>query len=63
MITIVGGLLFLFCQPQCEPCLPDVYCPPCRSEEQYWIAGIAVILDAFLLAMLIINLRRIYTQR
>jgi hypothetical protein len=58
MITIVGVLLILYYQPQCEPCPPGVYCPPCRSKEQYWIGGATIVADVILLIRIILNRKK-----
>ena len=44
LLDLILLLLFKYHQPECEPCLDDINCPPCLSEEQYFIIyfGIAV---------------------
>lgn len=38
LILIIAELTllayYIYQQPQCEPCLPNTDCPPCRSDEQ-----------------------------
>jgi hypothetical protein len=39
---------YFYSQPQCEPCLPGIPCPPCISEAQivtFW-AGVAIAIIA-----------------
>jgi hypothetical protein len=40
VLLVVGYTLWQAYQPQCEPCLVDEACPPCRSPAQYCIASL-----------------------
>ena len=65
---IVLGLLFVeailtayffYTQPLCEPCLPNVQCPPCISKGQiltFWIGVVIAIITVTYL--LFVNLRK-----
>ncbi len=55
-INLALGLLYLYYQPLCEPCLENTYCPLCISKEKYMVIITAVILNIlFLLAILFRN--------
>ena len=43
-----------FIQPECEPCLPNVYCEPCISDEQIILKyiGISIAVVFILLKMI-----------
>jgi hypothetical protein len=46
---------FFYAQPLCEPCLPNVPCPPCISEQQvitFWIGIIIAIISVIYLAFI-----------
>ena len=49
IVTLLGYLLFEYYQPLCEPCLPNTYCPPCRSKEQYMVQYTTGVIDALIL--------------
>jgi hypothetical protein len=53
ILLFVAEILVVFrykdIQPECEPCLPNVYCPPCVSDEQ-------ILLKYFGISLLIIFL-------
>ncbi len=49
VVTLLGFLLFKYFQPLCEPCLPNTYCPPCRSKEQYVVQYIVGTIDVVIL--------------
>lgn len=56
VINLALGLLYLYYQPLCEPCLENTYCPLCVSKEQYMVIIAAVILNTlFLLAVFFRN--------
>lgn len=46
-------------QPQCEPCLPNEYCPPCVTQEQIIIkfVGLSVAI-LFLIWQMIVAFRK-----
>lgn len=46
---LILGLYCFIARPECEPCPPDVYCPPCISHEQVIAIWIGVILAALAL--------------
>lgn len=50
----LGYVLFWCWQPQCEPCLADMDCPPCISQEQYFIAGSTTLLIVIALLQIIV---------
>lgn len=35
-INLILCALFIYYNPQCEPCINDINCPPCLSKEQYY---------------------------
>ena len=48
--NIVLLLLFLYYQPQCEPCLEEP-CSPCLSIQQYLIIGLSLFLNVCLFVL------------
>ena len=44
-VNILSYLLFEEFQPICEPCLDNTACPPCISQEQYFIIYFGVVLN------------------
>lgn len=42
-------LLFLYFQPQCEPCIEKNDCPPCLSRQQYFIIYFGIAVNLFFL--------------
>jgi hypothetical protein len=56
LLFIVETLIiyrYNFIQPQCEPCLPNTFCPPCISDEQIiWkYVGFSIVLIFLVLRM------------
>ena len=49
----LGYALFSYNQPQCEPCLPNTYCPPCIGKEQYAIMYLFGIINLIVLVRII----------
>ena len=61
VIILLGYLLFKYYQPLCEPCLPNTYCPPCLSNEQYvllYVIGAISLLFLLRIFYLIIRKKR-----
>ncbi len=62
IFIIIEFLILLYFQAhiiQCEPCLPDTYCPPCISWEQivsFWTGIIIAI--GFILFQIIRFIRK-----
>jgi hypothetical protein len=51
---------YLYAQPQCEPCLPGMPCPPCISETQtiaFWTSVLIAMITFGYLAF--INFRQL----
>ncbi len=56
VINLALGLLYLYYQPLCEPCLENTHCPLCISKEQYMLIIAAVTSNTlFLLAIIFRN--------
>ena len=45
LLDLILLLLFKYHQPKCEPCLDDINCPPCLSEEQYFIIYFGIVVN------------------
>lgn len=41
---IILYIIFILIQPQCEPCIDKLDCPPCISSSQIGLISIGVIL-------------------
>lgn len=48
LIDLFLFLLFRYYQPLCEPCLYNVYCPPCISKEQYFIIYFGITINVMI---------------
>ncbi len=49
LVDLILYLLFKYYQPLCEPCLEGVECPPCLSEEQYFILYLGIAINTIFL--------------
>lgn len=45
--------LYYYNQPKCVPCPPDIFCPPCISEEQKIIRMFFIVPVLFAFAFLL----------
>jgi hypothetical protein len=45
IIDLILLLLFKYYQPLCEPCVDRDNCPPCLSDEQYFIVYLTILLN------------------
>jgi hypothetical protein len=45
---------YRFSQPQCEPCLPGMPCPPCISRLQVFIAALGAALSLYVIVLIAI---------
>jgi len=57
VVDIFLYLLFRYYQPFCEPCLSND-CPPCLSEEQYFIIYLAVGFNVIYFLYLIFRMKK-----
>jgi hypothetical protein len=56
-IDIILILLYIYYQPLCEPCISKEDCPPCISDEQYFLLGLGILLNIGFLLYIITNKR------
>lgn len=52
LLEVILTSYFFYIQPLCEPCPPNIACPPCISEQQivtFWVGLIIAILVVFYL--------------
>lgn len=50
-INLIFWGMYKYYKPLCEPCLPNSDCPPCLSDEQYFIIYFAPILNLILVGV------------
>ena len=48
LIDLISTMSFWYYQPLCEPCLDNQDCPPCWSEEQYFLIYLCVGINLLL---------------
>jgi uncharacterized membrane protein len=48
LIDLILLILFRYYQPYCEPCLDNTDCPPCLSQEQYFIIYFGIAINALI---------------
>lgn len=54
-VEAVFTAYYFYAQPLCEPCLPELPCPPCISKEQIFIIWIGVIIAVATIIYLLIS--------
>jgi hypothetical protein len=59
LLNLVLILLYCYYQPLCEPCLDNVNCPMCISNEQYVLIYLAVILNILNGIYILIRVKKI----
>ena len=47
--------LYFYFQPECVPCRPNVYCPPCISNEQKVVRVLLLLLPIVISVILMIR--------
>ena len=48
---------YRYSQPNCEPCIPGMQCPPCISALQIFIAAVGGVLSLYVIALIAIPRR------
>lgn len=49
IIDVCLVLSYIYYQPLCEPCISAEDCPPCISNQQYFILGLGMLLNILFL--------------
>lgn len=63
IVEVLLVFLYYYTQPQCEPCIDGIPCPPCISIEQIWIRRLFIVnvifLPILILTIVIISRKRL----